>query len=298
MHNVRGGAYTSMNLSINDQNHIDKEIFTALGMCMYCGSDIHLSSQCVYKTFSGQVKQILTSFKINMINFKQKMKDKLEETPCMQEYRHRQNRGLPHNKQYNTLILNPSEEKPMLYVDSPHSTRDYYNTEPQLHTGVLMESGSFSQSFSSSISPQFSPRRQPSMSPLTGRHEIKYITYDRNGKITESNYSTLPQPPITPRPQSLLNSQPISSIIKNEDMPPSPPVVDNFDLTPPPSLLSFTDLTRTIDQPPELSPETIQTLHTQQYDDKNHSLYNTELAESKNYEEENIDDLQELFLVK
>lgn len=117
--NVRGGAYSGLYLSSGDKNHIDKEIFTALGMCMHCGSENHISNQCNLNNFSGQVKQVVHIVKSKFIDFKNKIRE------CVENYKNTR-RG--RNAKYNTLAIN-DEERPMMFVDSPKQTREVYRNE-------------------------------------------------------------------------------------------------------------------------------------------------------------------------
>lgn len=121
LNNVRGGAYSGLYLSSSDKNHIDKEIFTALGMCMHCGSDDHISNECKLNNFSGQVKQVVHSVKSKLIDFKNKIKE------CVENYKNNR-RDRKYNIKYNTLAID-EEERPMMIVDSPRVTREVYKNE-------------------------------------------------------------------------------------------------------------------------------------------------------------------------
>lgn len=202
LNNVRGGAYTSMNLSRNDKSHIDKEIFTALGMCMYCGSENHVSSECIHNNFGGQIKQLVHSFKGKCINIKNCISEKIQ--PLMNKFnKNNNNNNSRYNKKYDTITLNDSETKPMMYIDSPHRTReveDHYSCSES-------NSPLFFQSSSPSL--EHSPLPQYHSSLLLPPSPPKYFL-DKKDK-TDRKPSSLLTDPIDPKAVYLSNS-PSSSI--------------------------------------------------------------------------------------
>lgn len=113
---VRGGAYSSIKLSKSDKNHIDKEIFTAMGMCMHCGSDMHISQECPFNTISGQLRQFVNMLKINYQIFKDKVKVKVQ--PCVDYFRGNDIIQQPYNTKYNTQVLEENEQRSLLVYNS------------------------------------------------------------------------------------------------------------------------------------------------------------------------------------
>lgn len=159
INNVRGGAYTKVKLNKSDRNHIDKEIFTALGMCMHCGSENHVSAVCFHTSCKWQLKNFLLTLKVNLVIFKNNIKD------CFNNYVN--NNEQPRSKKYDTLILDPNEERALIqnhetnvFVDSPNRTYQESMEEdedlfPSFHNSN--HSLSFSSSYSPPISPPISP---------------------------------------------------------------------------------------------------------------------------------------------
>lgn len=127
LNNVRGGAYSSMFLSHSDKNHIDKEIFTALGMCMYCGSETHISMDCSHNNFSGKVRQVVISIKNKLGEWKTKINENVP--PCIEKmktkWKNRNNPNYKYNYKYDTLVLDKDEEEPILYVKDPKTVVKY-----------------------------------------------------------------------------------------------------------------------------------------------------------------------------
>lgn len=138
--NVRGGAYSNLRLSKSDCNHIDKEIFSALGMCMHCGSDNHISIECIHNTFSSQFRQMLNSMKHECYSLKSKISNNISN--CVNYIK---NNNPKHNKKYDTMVIdnddvpifdNSSSERinnrpinNMLLLDSPKRTKEYSDEE-------------------------------------------------------------------------------------------------------------------------------------------------------------------------
>lgn len=144
VNNVRGGAYTNIKLSKSDCNHIDKEIFTSIGMCMHCGSDNHTASFCPHNTVSSKFKNFLNFLKTKLRDFSYKIQN------CY--------RGeISKFKKYDTLKLNENEDKTLLtFVDSPKNIRTMRSLDPK-RGERLSPSHSFSLSSSISLSPPSPP---------------------------------------------------------------------------------------------------------------------------------------------
>ena len=69
--NVRGGAYEEWRLSRSDINHIEKEIFSALGMCMYCGSNMHRTAFCERRTLKWKINNLIRKIKSKLCYFEE-----------------------------------------------------------------------------------------------------------------------------------------------------------------------------------------------------------------------------------
>lgn len=154
VNNVRGGAYQKIRLSKSDYNHIDKEIFTALGMCMHCGSEIHLSKDCYHISFKWQVKNFLNKIKNNCISLKEQIRT------CFNNRFYNQNQN--RIKRYDTLIINEDERtpfrfsRPSLLLDSPIQSREIMEEDNDM---VPWYNSSHTLSFS--LSPPLSPLSPP-----------------------------------------------------------------------------------------------------------------------------------------
>lgn len=207
VNNVRGGTYSNLKLTKQDHNHIDKEIFNALGMCMYCGSEYHFSYNCQYNTFSSQVQNIITSFKMKLTSFK----DCLEKTtqPYIDYIKQKPKTTQKYNKKYNTLA-HYSEEKPMILVNSPQSQNNKEIYEYQLKNEREMEFSQdrnhpFLQSRTPSLSSSYSPQPSPLLSPL------------KSQKLQLSQLSIPSPPPLSPQFDSPSSSLTLSPILYEND---------------------------------------------------------------------------------
>lgn len=170
VNNVRGGAYRGIHLTKGDKNHIDKEIFTALGMCMHCGSELHISENCKYNTFSGQVKYFVLTMKQKFHALKSKIKD------CIEDYK-----GDNYNKTYQTHVKD-KEEKPLIMSFNNHYSESLTNSIDNNYVNRSEDhliTDSFSPSFSDDI-----PMKK--IEPIMEESEVSDIFMTPKRTVTES----------------------------------------------------------------------------------------------------------------
>lgn len=214
VNNVRGGAYSSVKLSKSDRNHIDKEIFTALGMCIHCGSENHISSVCYHKSYKWQFKSFLVSIKINLNTLKDNIKD------CFNSYTQYQI-----SRQYDTLNIN---EERRLIIDSPHRTTTHRTTNQYMEEDINMFPISLhTLSFSNS----FSPSVTPPPSPLGLQRQTRYISHSLS---SSPEPLLLTPPPLQRQIQYPLSSSPeplLTPPIKTHY--PISPIIDSFPVSSP-----------------------------------------------------------------
>jgi len=180
--NVRGGAYTKIKLSKSDRNHIDKEIFTALGMCIHCGSEIHIASNCFHTSFKWQVKSFLTIIKNITISSFNTLKNNMKHCYNRNQIKTNENQNLLQNIRMENRRIEDNDISQSL-------------------------SGSFSLS-SISLSPE--PVRVIYNKPQTIKYSKAFQYSDEDIDDTQISFSLSP-PHLNPSPlMSLITSPPFS----------------------------------------------------------------------------------------
>lgn len=214
--NVRGGTYTDLYLTKNDRYQIDKEIFSALGMCMHCGSEYHRSIECELNTFSGQVKYVLSSIKQQLSSCKGKLGKNLE--PYISKIKTKKN---IYNHKYNTMT-NQTEITPIMYLESPRNIREIYEDEDEsssleeyitnnLAYPIIYRKNDFSNlnidkdTTSISLSNTPSPILSPKIDNLT--------TLPRQSLESPANSPELLSPPLSKSPSYSPIREPLGGVI-------------------------------------------------------------------------------------
>ena len=189
--NVRGGSYTKIRLSKTQRNHIDNEIFTALGMCMHCGSDNHISINCHHNTLSNDFNQILLTIKQSLKQLREKLFN------CLYPQ-------YPNNNLREKLLERPKpslqpEIRPPLLLD--HSTK--FVKEKSMSSNSTSNSTNFSHNSSREYSP---PKREFILSNID------------NPLLSNSPSSSFS----SPSPRFNLDEQDNNSIDTHTDIPHAP----------------------------------------------------------------------------
>lgn len=175
VNNVRGGAYQDIRLSKSDYNHIDKEIFTALGMCIHCGSDIHLSKDCYHISLKWQFKNLLSKIRMKFIDVKEQIKTCINNTQ---------------NISYDTLIQDKEEIR---LLDNPIHTSQIETSKYNTRRWSPGYDGRDMFYEYDRIHLSVSPSYSPSLSP------ISYHSPVENRNILSSDDEPLMHHPITNR---------------------------------------------------------------------------------------------------
>ena len=105
--NVRGGAYEEYRLSSSDKIHIEKEIFSALGMCMHCGSNMHRTVYCERRTLKWKINNLIKKIKSKICYFQERGTDSEKRQLIQNSYRNVNQQNL-----MDELSLSESPELP------------------------------------------------------------------------------------------------------------------------------------------------------------------------------------------